>query len=38
MKKWVVIFGIIIISFVIAYFIDQYYIEGKGIGFILEQL
>lgn len=28
--------GLILIAFFLAYFIDQYYVEGKGITFILQ--
>lgn len=36
LKKIVGFILIIGISFLFAYFIDQYYIAGKGWGFILE--
>ncbi len=36
-KKKIIFTGIVIfISFGIAYFIDKYYIEGKGIMFLFE--
>lgn len=33
-QKYVLIGLIVFFSFCIAYFIDNYYIEGKGIGFL----
>jgi len=37
-KKIVKVIFIIFVSFLLAYFVDQYYIAGKGWGFILELL
>jgi len=28
----------VLIAFIIAFFIDQYYIQGKGMMFVIEKL
>ena len=36
-KQWIVKIGIVmILSFCIAYFIDQYYIKGRGSSFLIQ--
>jgi len=36
LKKWLMRIIVLLFSFFLAYFIDQYYIVGKGTGFLLE--
>jgi len=36
LKKWLILISIMVFSLAIAYFIDQYYISGKGIMFLIE--
>jgi len=34
-KQWVGKIALILVAFFLAYFIDQYYVEGKGTQFLI---
>jgi len=35
-KQWVGRVGLILIAFFLAFFIDQYYVAGKGVQFLID--